>query len=74
MPIYEYECPVCGVFEHIQKFSDSPLKSCPNCKGAGKKSKVQRIISSSAFHLKGSGWYKTDYTTKSSSSTSEKKE
>ncbi len=61
MPIYEYECTECGRFETIQKFSDKPLTSCPRCKEAGKKSSVKKAVSASAFHLKGSGWYKTDY-------------
>lgn len=61
MPIYEYECPVCGVFEYIQSFSAKPLTQCPTCKENGEKSKVKRIMSASAFHLKGGGWYKTDY-------------
>jgi putative FmdB family regulatory protein len=61
MPIYEYECPVCGVFEHIQSFSAKPLTQCPTCKENGQKSKVKRLMSASAFHLKGGGWYKTDY-------------
>ena len=61
MPIYEYECEICGTFEQIQGFSEKPLKQCPSCKGKGRKSKVRRLISQSAFHLKGNGWYKTDY-------------
>ncbi len=68
MPIYEYECPECGRFEVIQKFSDKPLKSCPQCKEKGKDHKVTKAISASAFHLKGTGWYKTDYSSGSSSS------
>ncbi len=70
MPIYEYECPVCGRFEVIQKFSDKVLKSCPHCKEKGKNSPVEKAVSASAFHLKGSGWYKTDYSSGSSSSSS----
>ncbi len=73
MPIYEYECPVCGRFEVIQKFSDKPLTQCPQCKERGKKSAVAKAVSASAFHLKGSGWYKTDYSSGSSSSGSAKK-
>ncbi len=61
MPIYEYECPQCGRFEVIQKFSDSPLKKCPHCKEKGKDTVVEKAVSASAFHLKGTGWYKTDY-------------
>ena len=67
MPIYEYDCPKCGRFEVIQKFSDKELKKCPQCAEKGKESPVERAVSASSFHLKGSGWYKTDYTSSSSS-------
>jgi putative FmdB family regulatory protein len=73
MPIYEYECEQCGRFEVIQKFSDKPYKECPRCKEKGKKSAVSKALSASAFHLKGSGWYKTDYSSGSSSSSSSTK-
>ncbi len=57
MPIYEYQCEQCGqVEEALQKFSDKPLKKCRHCSG-----KLHKLISQSAFHLKGSGWYVTDY-------------
>jgi putative FmdB family regulatory protein len=57
MPIYEYRCQDCDhEFERMQKFSDPPVEACPACAGA-----VQKLISRSAFHLKGSGWYVTDY-------------
>jgi putative FmdB family regulatory protein len=56
MPIYEYACPKCGEFETTQRITDPPLKKCPTCK-----SKVQKLISSTSFQLKGSGWYATDY-------------
>lgn len=56
MPIYEYQCPKCGIFETTQRITDAPLKKCPTCK-----SKVDRIISHTSFVLKGSGWYATDY-------------
>ena len=61
MPIYEYDCPVCGPVEAIQKMSDKPLKECPNCLEKGKHTKVTKMVSQTSFHLKGSGWYKTDY-------------
>jgi putative FmdB family regulatory protein len=64
MPIYEYEREDGSVFEVIQKISDEPLTECPE---TGQK--VQRLISSSAFHLKGSGWYKTDYSSSGSAGT-----
>ncbi len=58
MPIYEYRCPSCGAeFERFQKISDDSRPSCEVC-GA---EHVDRLISASAFHLKGSGWYVTDY-------------
>lgn len=57
MPIYEYRCLACGhQFELMQKFSDPPAETCTSCAGT-----VQKLISRSAFHLKGSGWYVTDY-------------
>ncbi len=70
MPIYEYECPQCGVIEVVQKVSEKALTQCPNCKEKGEKRKVTKLLSRSAFHLKGSGWYKTDYQSGSSSSSS----
>ena len=64
MPIYEYECTDCGkIDEVLQKFSDRPLKKCRYCSG-----KVHKLISQSSFHLKGTGWYVTDYADKSRSS------
>jgi putative FmdB family regulatory protein len=60
MPIYEYRCADCNhQFELMQKFSDPPLEQCPSCAG-----QVHKLISRSAFHLKGSGWYVTDYARK----------
>jgi putative FmdB family regulatory protein len=58
MPIYEYECRACGDrHEFIQKFSDSPKRKCPGC-GA---MRLKRLVSAAAFHLKGDGWYVTDF-------------
>ncbi|MBC8432822.1 MAG: zinc ribbon domain-containing protein [Desulfobacterales bacterium] len=63
MPIYEYECMQCGkIDEVIQKFHEKPLKKCNHCSG-----KLQKLISHSSFHLKGTGWYVTDYAGKSGS-------
>ena len=57
MPLYEYECDACGGrFEVIQKFSDAPIDKCPVCGGT-----VHKLQSAPAFHLKGTGWYATDY-------------
>jgi putative FmdB family regulatory protein len=61
VPLYEYRCKKCGhKFEKIQKFSDPPVKKCPDCGGA-----VEQLISSPAVQFKGSGWYVTDYARKS---------
>jgi len=57
MPVYEYECPKCEkVFEVQQKMTDEPLSTCPECNGP-----VKKLISRSAFHLKGGGWYADGY-------------
>ena len=56
MPIYEYKCDKCGVFEVTQRITENSLKKCPTCK-----SKIERIISATSFVLKGTGWYVTDY-------------
>ena len=64
MPIYEYECRGCGdVHEFIQKFSDSPKRKCPSCG----KLRLKKLISAAAFHLKGDGWYVTDFRDKGKS-------
>jgi putative FmdB family regulatory protein len=66
MPLYEYLCKKCGHrFEKIQKFSDKPIKKCPECGGA-----VEQVISAPAVQFKGSGWYVTDYAKKSQASSS----
>ena len=63
MPLYEYRCKACGHrFEKIQSFSAPDEKECPVCKG-----EVERLISAPAVHFSGSGFYSTDYPSKSSS-------
>jgi putative FmdB family regulatory protein len=57
MPIYEYKCKKCGKeYELFQKISDPAVNTCKFCKGPAAK-----LISLSTFHLKGTGWYVTDY-------------
>ncbi|MFH1146686.1 MAG: FmdB family zinc ribbon protein [Pseudomonadota bacterium] len=57
MPVYEYQCQQCSrITESWQKISDAPLTECPHCSGG-----LKKLISCSSFHLKGSGWYVTDY-------------
>jgi putative FmdB family regulatory protein len=70
MPIYEYECSkCCEVTEALQKISDPPLKKCPHCGG-----KLNKLMSLGSFHLKGDGWYVTDYKGKNSSTASNNNE
>lgn len=78
MPLYEYQCQKCKhKFEKIQKFSDRPIKKCPECGGP-----VEKLLHAPAVQFKGTGWYVTDYGGKDksekskseSSSSSEKKE
>jgi putative FmdB family regulatory protein len=65
MPTYEYECDSCGIlFERLQRFSDEPIRECPECGG-----KVRRLISSGGgLVFKGPGFYATDYGSGSSGS------
>lgn len=58
MPIYEYKCSSCKkLFEVFQRITEEPLTSCPDCHGS-----VKKLVSMSAFHLKGGGWYADGYT------------
>jgi putative FmdB family regulatory protein len=58
MPLYEYQCEECGLtFEVRQKFSDAPIDRCRECGG-----KARKLISQTAFTLKGGGWYQEGYT------------
>ena len=70
MPLYEYQCKKCKHrFEQIQKFSDKPVKKCPECGGP-----VEKQISTSAVQFKGSGWYVSDYGRKGSGQSSSSSE
>jgi putative FmdB family regulatory protein len=70
MPIYEYKCKKCGrEFEMFQGIADPAAKSCKFCKGS-----VRKMMSLSSFHLKGSGWYATDYNGKKAPAAENKKE
>ena len=64
MPIYEYQCSGCHhAFDVIQKMSDEPIKICPVCS----KNTAVKLVSAAGFQLKGTGWYATDFKTKSPS-------
>jgi putative FmdB family regulatory protein len=58
VPIYEYKCDKCDHrLEMLQKISDDPAKTCPECGEEG----LRKLISAVAFKLKGTGWYETDF-------------
>ncbi|MDF1760174.1 MAG: zinc ribbon domain-containing protein [Coxiellaceae bacterium] len=58
MPIYEYQCQQCGHHcELLQKISDNPATTCPECH----KESLKKLVSAAGFQLKGTGWYVTDF-------------
>jgi putative FmdB family regulatory protein len=59
MPIYEYRCENGHTFEVVQRMSDDPVQTCEVC-GAP----VERVFHPVAVHFKGSGFYTTDYKSK----------
>jgi len=64
MPLYEYRCAACQhEFETMQKVDAPRLRKCPECGG-----RLEKLISRSAFHLKGGGWYSDGYGGKSKES------
>jgi putative FmdB family regulatory protein len=66
MPIYEYQCSKCGHQTEVwQKITDPPVTKCEMCNG-----RMRKLISQSTFHLKGTGWYVTDYASKGRKDTS----
>jgi len=71
MPIYEYECNACGKHSEIlQKINDQPATECPKCKTKA----LKRLVSAAQFHLKGTGWYVTDFRDKNKPKKEEAKE
>lgn len=64
MPVYVYHCDQCDFqFEQQQKFSDKPLRRCPEC-GLEKLHKVYTPV---GVIYKGSGFYSTDHRSSSGS-------
>ena len=62
MPIYEYQCKVCGKeVELLQKMNDKPPICCIDPDDTTMSGEMNRIISKSAVIFKGSGFYATDY-------------
>jgi putative FmdB family regulatory protein len=61
MPTYEYACTDCGHrLDAVQKFTDDPLTTCPECGGS-----LRKVYGAIGIVLKGSGFYKTDSRTSS---------
>ncbi|WP_406024287.1 FmdB family transcriptional regulator [Nocardioides sp. NBC_00850] len=66
MPTYQYACTECGhAFDQFQSFSDASLTECPECGG-----KLRKVFSAAGVVFKGSGFYRTDSRSGSSSTTS----
>lgn len=61
MPIYEYKCENGHVFDIMQRMSEDPLTECVEC-GAP----VRKVLHPVGISFKGSGFYSTDYSNKSS--------
>lgn len=58
MPIYEYQCQACNkITDALQKMSDAPLLTCPECNEEA----LKKLVSAPRFRLAGSGWYETDF-------------
>ncbi len=74
MPLYQYECRICGaIFEERQRFDDAPLRQCPHGHAD-----IRRVYSPASVIFRGSGWYITDSRkspaeTKTEAKTEEKK-
>lgn len=57
MPIYEYECNKCNnSIEKLETITSDTKHICQKCGTI-----MERIISTTTFILKGTGWYVTDY-------------
>lgn len=70
MPVYAYRCDNCGIqFERRQSFTDSPLKTCPECR----KKSLKKVISPTRVIFKGSGFYATDHKSPSGDSSAARK-
>ena len=63
MPTYDYVCKSCEhQFERFQSITAEPIRECPKCE----KRSVRRVITAGAGVIfKGSGFYQTDYRSKS---------
>ena len=69
MPTYVYRCKDCAYeFETVQRMTDDPLDTCPQCEG-----KVARLLFAPGIVFKGSGFHVNDYPGSKSTGSSETK-
>jgi putative FmdB family regulatory protein len=65
LPTYEYTCTDCGEhLEVVQSFADDALTECPHCGG-----NLRKVFGNVGIVFKGSGFYKNDSRSKTSSVT-----
>lgn len=70
MPTYQYQCTQCGAaLEVIQSFSDDALAECPECAG-----RLRKVFNAVGIVFKGSGFYRNDSRSSSTSSDAPKSE
>lgn len=65
MPTYQYQCTECGdALEVQQSFTEDALSVCPNCNGL-----LRKVFSAVGVVFKGSGFYRNDSRSTTTSST-----
>jgi len=63
MPTYSYACDACGHrFDRFQPITEKPVRKCPKC---GRLKARRLITGGGGVIFKGSGFYQTDYRSKS---------
>ena len=68
MPTYQYSCTECGhFFEQFQSFSEDSLTMCPECQG-----RLRKVFNAVGVVFKGSGFYRTDSRSSTTSTDSSK--
>ena len=68
MPTYQYSCTECGhFFEQFQSFSEDSLTVCPECQG-----RLRKVFNAVGVVFKGSGFYRTDSRSSTTSTDSSK--
>ena len=68
VPTYQYQCTDCGeALEVRQSFTDDALTVCPNCQGT-----LRKVFNAVGVVFKGSGFYRNDSRSSSTSTISAK--